>query len=70
MNSYYTYDSFFCIDIEKNGVTNKISFAFSLKKYDMSIFVYTIPLYNPDESSDVTITFLDGTIHHINDNTL
>ena len=75
MNAYYTQDSFFYADIEKGGVAIKVlpkqsSFAFSLKTYDVNIFEYTISLYNPDESPDVTITFSDGTVHRVSGNTL
>ena len=75
MNAYYTQDSFFYADIEKGGVAIKLlpkqsSFAFSLKTYDVNIFEYTISLYNPEESPDVTITFSDGTVHRVTGNTL
>jgi hypothetical protein len=43
---------------------------FSLKEYNMSIFEFTVSLYNPNESPDITISFTDGTIHQYIGNSL
>ena len=75
MNAYYTKDDLFYADVERGGVAMKMlparsSFSFSLKQYESTILEYTISIYNPNESPDVTATFSDGTQHHYSGNSL
>ena len=75
INAYYTKDDFFYTDIEKGGVVLKLlpgqsSFNFSFKRYDLTTLEYTISLYNPTETPDVTLSFYDGTPHRFTGNSL
>ena len=75
MNAYYTKDDLFYADVERGGVAMKMlpaksSFSFSLQQYESTILEYTISIYNPNESPDVTATFSDGTQHHYSGNSL
>ena len=75
MNAYYTKDDFIYVDIEKGGVvikslSSQSSFDFSLKEYELSSMEYTISLYNPKESPDITVSFPDGTQHRFTGNSL
>ena len=76
MNAYYTKDNFAYVDIDKGGVVIKMipgqsRTMFSLKEYNnTSRFEFTISLYNPNESPDVTVSFTDGTIHQYIGNSL
>ena len=75
MNAYYTKDDLFYVDIEKGGVVLKnlpaqSSYQFSFKAYNLTSMEYTISLYNPTESPDVTVSFSDGTQHYFTGNSL
>ena len=75
INAYYTKDNYIYTDIDRGQVVLKMlpsqsNFVFSFKTYNMTTLEYTISLYNPTESPDVTASFSDGTQHHITGNSL
>ena len=76
INAYYTKDDFYYVDVDKGGVVMKLipgqnSYSFSLKRYDLTTLEYTVSLFNPKESPDVTLSFYDGsTPHHFTGNSL
>ena len=75
MNAYYTKDDYIFTDVDKGHVVIKMlppqsNFMFSFKTYNTSFFQYTISIYNPTKSGDITLSFSEGTQHHITRNAL
>ena len=75
MNAYYTRDNYIFNDVEKGQVVIKMLpaktyYAFSFKTYNDSDFQYTISIYSPTKSNDITVFFSDGEQHHITRNSL
>ena len=75
MNAYYTRDDYIFTDVDKGQVVIKMlppqsNFQFSFKTYNSSLFQYTISIYNPTKSGDITLSFSEGTQHHVRRNAL
>ncbi|MBQ6285511.1 MAG: hypothetical protein IJK67_04305, partial [Bacilli bacterium] len=75
LNAYYTYDEY-DYNIVKEGeiVVKEIpalsTVTFGVEKGTSPLFFYSISLFNPDETPDVTVKFSDGNEYSIKENSL
>ena len=75
LNAYYNYDSYSYNNVKEGEIVVKDlpsqqSFSFSVEKGSSQLFFYTMSLFNPVETPDVTVRFSDGTEHYITENSL
>ena len=75
INAYYTYDDYSYTNVKKGEIVVKElpsldSFKFSLNRDDISLFYYTISLFNPTETPSVIVRFADGNEHYISENSI
>ena len=75
LNAYYSYASYPYYNVKEGDIVVKelpslSSFSFTIEKGSSPLFFYTISLFNPIESPDVTVRFSDGNEHYISDNSL
>ena len=75
INAYYSYDIFPYNNVKRGEIVVKElppyeSFTFSIEKDEYSLFFYTMSLFNPIDSYDVTVRFSNGEVHYISENSL
>ena len=74
INAYYNYDKFPYNNVKKGEIVIKElpengKFSFNIEADGLPLF-YTISLFNPIESPEVTISFSNGVVHYISENSL
>ena len=75
LNAYYSYDGYSYNSVKEGEIvvkelTEYNSFSFSVEKGSSPLFFYSMSLFNPTETPDVTVRFSDGIEHYISENSI
>ena len=75
LNAYYSYDEYNYNNVKEGEIVVKElpeqdSFSFTIEKGNSSCFYYSMTLFNPIETPDVTVHFSNGDEYYISENSL
>ena len=75
LNAYYSYDEYSYNNVKEGEIVVKElpaqdSFSFTVEKGSSSLFYYSMTLFNPIDTPDVTVQFSKGDEHYIKENSL
>ena len=75
INAYYSYDNYPYNNVKEGEIVVRELkeydwFSFTIEKGSSPLFFYSMSLFNPIESPEVTVRFSDGNEHYISENSM